>query len=104
MGQFEELEQELAKLAAKEGEMDTAGQDAMRALGHLRRHRDRSFIVRAVIWLYVAATSVIVAFLFVMGVRGDAGAFSNLSDVLKVAVLPVVTLVIGYYFGTEKSD
>jgi hypothetical protein len=35
---------------------------------------------------------------------GDADAFSKLSDLLKVGVLPVVTLVIGYYFGTVKSE
>jgi hypothetical protein len=33
----------------------------------------------------------------------DSAAVTNLLDLLKVAVLPVVTLVIGYYFGSARS-
>jgi hypothetical protein len=105
MDQFEEVERELAGLAVKEAEVDSAGQGAMKAIGQLRRNRDRSFIVRAVAWLYVGTLGLTILFLLFKGLcRGDDNAFSNLSDLVKVAVLPVVTLVIGYYFGTEKSE
>jgi hypothetical protein len=33
----------------------------------------------------------------------DINAASGLSDLIKVAVLPVVTLVIGYYFGSKSE-
>jgi hypothetical protein len=57
------------------------------------------------VWLYVGTIASLIAFLLLTGLlRGDDNAFSYLSDLLKVAVLPVVTLVIGYYFGTEKSE
>ena len=105
MDQFEEVERELAGLAVKEAEVNSAGKGAVNALNQLRHHRDRSFIVRAVVWLYVLAIGALTVFLLWKGFWiGDDHAFSNLFDLLKVAVLPVVTLVIGYYFGTEKSE
>jgi L-asparagine transporter-like permease len=62
------------------------------------------FIVHAVVWLYIGAIVSLILFLPWKGWVGDDHAFSSLFDLLKVAVLPVVTLVIGYYFGTEKSE
>ena len=30
--------------------------------------------------------------------------FDSFAEVIKIAIVPIVTLVIGYYFGTEKAD
>jgi hypothetical protein len=34
---------------------------------------------------------------------GQEDAFDNIFEVVKVAVIPIVTLVIGYYFAAEKA-
>jgi hypothetical protein len=103
--EIEKLSEELTRLSGADPALDSAGQNAVSALNQWRHHRDRSFIVHVVVWLYVGATGSLILFLFLRGLfSSDANAFSNLSDLLKVAVLPVVTLVIGYYFGTSKSE
>jgi hypothetical protein len=30
--------------------------------------------------------------------------FDSFTEVMKIAVIPIVTLVIGYYFGSEKAE
>jgi uncharacterized membrane protein YadS len=54
--------------------------------------------------IYVFAVVVAVVYAAWDGVRQDAQAFANITEIIKVAILPVVTLVIGYYFGTQKSS
>jgi hypothetical protein len=77
----------------------------LRTLTALHHHRNRSLIVDIVMWLYAGSVSFTVIYLLYKGFWcGEDKAFSNLFDLLKVAVLPVVTLVIGYYFGTSKSE
>ena len=58
------------------------------------RHReaeDRSWIARRIINIFVGAIG---AVLFLT---------SQAADVIKTAVLPVVTLVLGFYFGSRVS-
>jgi hypothetical protein len=103
--EIEQLNKELVQLSGKDGELDSARQSALAALGQYRQHRDRSFIVRCVVWLYVGSIGSIGLLLLYRGLwSADQAAFSNLSEVVKIAVIPVVTLVIGYYFGSSKSD
>lgn len=84
--------------------------------------RDRSAIAKRVILLYIGA--VVACFAFIIGVfwfltpctttPGAAttaaacvewqGPADFLLQVLTTAVLPIVTLVLGYYFGTAKAD
>jgi type VI protein secretion system component VasF len=101
MDEFEKLSQDLAKQIEQEGKVDSAAQNAVNAINQLRHHRDRSFIGRAVISLYVGVVAAMVLYLLW---SHDDHTFSNLSELLKVSVLPVVTLAIGYYFGTAKSE
>jgi hypothetical protein len=35
---------------------------------------------------------------------GGDDTFGNMAEIIKIAVVPVVTLVIGYYFGSTKSE
>ncbi len=83
--------------------------------------RDRSTIAKRVVLLYIV--TVLACFIFIVGVfwfltpcaadgAGAAGAAcvewqgpaEYLLQVLTTAVLPIVTLVLGYYFGTAKAD
>ena len=79
--------------------------------------QDRSLIAKRVVWLYVA--TVVACFVFVMGIfwfltpcaaTPTAGCVAwqgpadFLLQVLTTAVLPIVTLVLGYYFGTAKAE
>jgi hypothetical protein len=102
--EIERLSKELDQLRGRDGEIDSARQSALKALGEFRQHRDRSFIVRSVLWLYICA----IAALFLLFICralfwSDSAAFANLLDLLKVAVLPLATLVVGYYFGSARS-
>lgn len=76
--------------------------ERIRAAGALRHGSDRSFIVRAVVSLYGISIALIVLYLLLCrGVwRGEA-VISDVEEIVKVAIMPVLTLVIGYYFGTQ---
>ena len=63
---------------------------------------DRSLIAKMVMAVYVGAVSLYLGWLVGHGLSGpgDFSAVSNsLSDLNKTAVVPIVTLVLGYYFG-----
>ncbi len=85
--------------------------------------QDRSAIAQKVVFLYIGA--VVACFIFTIGIfwflvpcpPTAPGSSSSpqaclawkepadyLLQVLTTAVLPIVTLVLGYYFGTAKAD
>jgi hypothetical protein len=104
MGEAEQIAEDIAKVAAAESKITSAGKTAVSDVNKWRHQLDRSFIVRAVVWLYVVVIGALMIFFAVKGASGDDNATSYLLDLLKVGVLPVVTLVIGYYFGSAKSE
>lgn len=63
---------------------------------------DRSFIAKMVMVVYVGALSLCLGLLVWHGLtgQGDFAAVSkDFADLIKTAVVPIVTLVLGYYFG-----
>jgi hypothetical protein len=63
--------------------------------------RQRAWIARTIIWIFV---TVVVAGLAILVAEGAvtgkwAEASQQATDLIKSTVLPVVTLVLGYYFG-----
>lgn len=80
--------------------------------------KDQSRIAWVIIWAFVVAVAiiflyVIVELLLVAGCRdGQAGCTSDrweepakfLLGIVSSVLLPVVTLVLGYYFGKEKNE
>ena len=69
--------------------------------------RERSRIGFLVVCLYcfiVSATALLLIYRGVAASPGGAGAFGDLAELIKVAVVPVVTLVIGFYFGSSRSN
>ena len=70
------------------------------AVSEQRRGRDRTWIVRGVLVLYVVSIAVSIGYQII---RGDEDASAGISETIKIGVIPMFTLVIGYYFGTAKS-
>jgi hypothetical protein len=67
---------------------------------------DRSHIAKVIIWAFVALMAVVVAALIVgLAYFSDWDKISEpakfLMAILSSVMLPVVTLVIGYYFGSK---
>lgn len=104
--EFAELDEQLARLDRRDPRLTSATNAASASiddLGKWRRDQDRSFVVQMVIGLYVASLSVTILYLVIHGLCSNKSVYASISDIVKVAIVPVVTLVIGYYFGKEKS-
>lgn len=80
-----------------------------------RMGKDRSWIAKSIIFTYAAA--IVGAILYIMftvpecsvaDCTGDESAWSKQADLLLnlivTAVVPVVTLMLGFYFGTEQDN
>ncbi len=80
-----------------------AAVERINAAGRYRRDLDRSFIVFAVVCLYVGVIGLSVLFLLYRGICCGESVFANLLEVVKISILPVLTLVIGYYFGAKSE-
>jgi hypothetical protein len=78
--------------------------------------QDRSHIAQRIVWLFVGVTAACIFFVFIFfwffpgcstTTAGSCTAWKEpaefLLKVLTSVVLPIVTLVLGYYFGTAKS-
>jgi|ERR1700733_6000869 hypothetical protein len=73
----------------------------------LQISEDRSHIVLIVFIIYAGIITATSVFLLYRGLFSSAplkDIFEDFTEVIKIAVIPVVTLVIGYYFGTTKTD
>lgn len=112
-----------AELSSVETLVDEATEKASKLEG-----QDRSAIATKVVLLYLGAVLLCFAFVLVIfwffdacppvaptatpgtpgGGAGSCVAWKEPADyllqVLTTAVLPIVTLVLGYYFGTAKAD
>jgi hypothetical protein len=100
---IDQLGAELRQVEAQERELASKAEGAINAIGQWRQDKDRSFIVRKVIYLYVASLFVAILYYVYRGYCCSEDASAGISEIIKTAVLPVVTLVIGYYFGTSKK-
>jgi cytochrome c-type biogenesis protein CcmH/NrfG len=61
----------------------------------------RGWIARTIIWVFVAVVVAVLILLLVQGIMTGnwSAATSQATDLIKSSVVPVVTLVLGYYFG-----
>ena len=67
------------------------------------RERVRGHVTKVVIYGYVAALAVILGWLLFVDNTQGAEKFTMVMDVIKIAALPVVTFVIGHYFGSQSN-
>ena len=63
-----------------------------------------SLIVRWVVRLYAIAVAMTLGYLIFRGIWFKEDTIMNISEIIKIAIIPILTLVIGYYFGSSKAD
>jgi len=86
----------------------TQQQDTVAAEEQRRRGRDRSQIARLIVYLFAASFLVVLIIIPLMALSAQAVTFwdkvtEKLLTLVSSVLLPVVTLVIGFYFGTEQG-
>ena len=94
------VEAAIRRVEASEPTLESATNASIR----LRTGQDRSRIVGFVFWAYVGFIAAITVDLLYHGLWRGENVFTDFSEILKIAVVPIVTLVIGYYFGAEKAE
>jgi len=99
MNEFEEVENLLRSGVARREDLDKV----VETVHAVRRARERKLLVYFVGWLYIASVGGTILYLILRSIWGQEDAFDNIFEVVKVAVIPIVTLVIGYYFAAEKA-
>ena len=71
-----------------------------------RQQDDRSLIAKLIVWAFVILMGLVVLIVtggtFAIGWDKLSEPAKFLASILGSVMLPVVTLVIGYYFGKEK--
>jgi len=98
MNEFEQIQAELRTVDQFGSDFDARA----RAVAFLRQGRDRSFIVRAVVSLYGISVGLLVLYLLIYrGLLHGEAVLSDIVEIVKWAIMPVLMLVIGYYFGTQ---
>jgi hypothetical protein len=101
MDDIEQIHEELLRLqSGKEPQLE----QAISTSAQLRNHRDRSFVVQKIIWLYLLSMAASIGYLLVRGLSCKEDEYTTISEIVKIAILPVVTLVIGYYFASSRSE
>ena len=100
MDEFQEIDKLLNKAAAGEEKLDSK----IGAIGKYRQDKDRSLIVQYIVRIYTIAIAASILYLIYRGIYFAQDVSSNISEIVKVSILPILTLVIGYYFGTKKNE
>ena len=79
------------------------GAEGIRAIDPV--NADRSWIVRWIIGVFAGVIMAVLIFLVIQGcTTGDWSVVaSSATDLFKSSVVPIVTLVLGFYFGNPKS-
>jgi hypothetical protein len=67
------------------------------------RERFRAGVARIILVGYMAVIGLATLYLLYRGVVLDEAVFPDLMELLKVAVIPIVTFVIGHYFGSGEG-
>jgi hypothetical protein len=98
MDPFQQVQAAIDQIPVGEKQLDSA----IKLFREHGRVRDRSLIVKCVVWLYVLSIGAGIAYLVSRGMIFGENRFTDVFELIKVAVVPILTLVVGYYFGTEQ--
>ena len=93
-------EEEVEQVVRKNAPIEPTYKDWSAAFS--RFNKDRSTIAKGIIVLYATVILAIVLYLLVYGISCNKNLFDDLIELVKISVLPVVTLVIGFYFGSSR--
>jgi Kef-type K+ transport system membrane component KefB len=100
----EDITQRLAQLAAKQARVSLEVEDEIAAAASASTNRNRDLIVACVIGAYTFAVVASVLYLIIAGaISHEPNTFQNIAELLKIGVVPIVTLVIGYYFASKGN-
>jgi hypothetical protein len=69
----------------------------------LRQSKDRSFITKIVFAVYAGGVAAYILYLFLERFYYGQEVKGDFLAVIKIAILPVVTLVMGYYFTVRSN-
>lgn len=101
----------VSKFDANVGEADATARNAadLKRSEQERIGRDRSFLSNRIIWLYCGAVTGALIFLAYKSLIADATKpldpySAQIVDIMKVVILPVVTFMLGFYFGERKGE
>jgi hypothetical protein len=97
MNEIEQAEAELAQTPASQEQLDAAVLHDQHA-----RTKDRTFIVRWIVGVYVGSLIVAGFYLSLRTFIDHEYRFKDIWELIKVGVIPILTLVVGYYFGAER--
>ena len=99
------IDQALAEIESKSQSVRARRRDIDDALT-AKHAQDQSDIARLIVWLFAISFALIAGAIAVAFWREDNSGWISLAEtltgMLSSILLPIVTLVIGYYFGTEK--
>lgn len=70
-----------------------------------RQNDDRSWIARRIMLIFTTVVTLVIVFNLVRGFQTGQWdkAAEAIAEVLKTTMLPIVTLVLGYYFGQSSK-
>ena len=96
------LAQRLTQLEARAGQT----RDAVERRGFPTEDQQRSVLSTTIIYIFVGVVAFGMAILVLRGFKTNewGEVTTQAIDLIKSAVLPVVTLVLGYYFGRSGRD
>jgi hypothetical protein len=98
VNEIQQIEAAIAQLPAGERQLDSA----IKMFREHGRARDRTFIVKWVVILYCCSIGAAIVYLVIRGLAAGENQFTQMAELIKIAVVPMLTLVIGYYFGSEQ--
>jgi NhaP-type Na+/H+ or K+/H+ antiporter len=67
------------------------------------RFRVRGAVSLLIVRAYVVGVGLLILYLMIRGLTEGVDVYESISEVLKVLALPVVTFVIGHYFGSASK-
>lgn len=104
-GQIDQINDLISAIKQDEEKLDTKDLDAaVGAATTLALSRARDSLAFVVVVAYIAALCAVILFLGFKGLTGSVGVFDDMIEIIKVGFLPIVTLVIGFYFGTKSEQ
>jgi membrane-anchored glycerophosphoryl diester phosphodiesterase (GDPDase) len=110
MPSAEDLAAQLAALDRQQSEANLdsraldANKQAVEAINSWTQSQDRSTIAKWIACLYAGSIGGCLFYLLIRGLIYNEDVFDNMSEIIKIGVIPIVTLAFGYYFATAKSD
>ena len=78
-------------------------QEAIAAYTRLREEAARRDISKWIVLFYIGVVGSITLYLIYLGAFRGKEVVDALFDIIKIALIPIVTFVLGYYYGTSKS-